>query len=425
MEQLAVYFTNDNEDAIEICKEYWKLSELGKWSNTVAEIARLYGMPAHEVSKLVKESSFVLDSKRLCRLCSSPYIANVRSDMPVSSLGRDEPRSFVCSKCLDADRAEKEKIKAAEQALINERIEIYRSELEHSAEDMREDAAAVDLLPGYHAILLLSLLKHSGNETLEYIEPVEKNSVDALSPSDKMTIELLNDLQEINVITKSHRSPFRSLMVTSDGERRYYPLAVAWEVGVCTPSTDKVDVPAAYSWLNSHVFRREFREPSWGSILYLGKKVVLEEALTYLNLELDRRGFPEREGEKTIFTLNEALSHFSLAQVCWIISNQLMHVSDRHRQGQSHGLPHSSNQVISGISRYTERAVANQWDVTRFKRDYEQPQSVISRVIFNHILKTDDGGFHYNLEALFSQFEENDAYLEQLSSQNETHILPF
>lgn len=426
MEKLAVYFTSNDDDAIEVCKEYWKLSAPGKWNNTVAEIARHYGMPAHEVSQLVKESSYVLDSTRLCRLCSSPYIAKVRSDMPMSSLGigGNNPRSFVCTKCLDADRAGKEKQKAAEQSLINERIERYRSELELRVEDIRENAASVDDLPGYYAIVLLALIKHSGSETLEHIEPIEKNSVDALTPSNKMTMELLNDLQEIDIITKSHRSPSRSLVVTPEGEKRYYPLGVAWEVGICTPSTDSVDLPAAYSWLNSHVFRKEFREPSWGSILHLGKKVVLEEALAYLNLELERRGFPEREGEKTVIALNEALSYFSLSQVCWIISNQLRHVSDRYRQGQSYGLPHASNQVISGISRYTERAVANQWDVTRFKRDYDQPQSVISRVIFNHILKTDDGGFHHNLDELFSQFEEHNSHLEMLANLKDTDI-PF
>lgn len=426
MEQLAVHFTSNDDDAIEICKEYWKLSAPGKWNNTVAEIARRYGMPPRDVSQLVKDSSYVIDNTRLCRLCSSPYIAKVRSDMPMASLGigSSNSRSFVCEKCLEADRAEKEKQKAAEQALMNERIERYRSELKERADEIRENATSVDDLPGYYAIALLALLKHSGSETLEYIEPIDKNPVDELAPSAKMAMELLNDLQEIDVIVKSYRSPSGSLLVTPEGEKRYYPLGVSWEVGVFALSKDNMDLPAVYSWLNIHLPRKEFRDPAWGSILYLGRKVVLEEALAYLNLELDRRGFPEREGEKTIMTLREALSHFSLSQVCWIISNQLRHVSDRHRQGHSHGLPHASNQVISGIARYTERAVANQWDVTRFKRDYDQPQSVISRVIFNHILKTDDGGFHYNLDELFSQFEEHNTHLEMLENLKDTDI-PF
>ncbi|WP_156926518.1 hypothetical protein [Carnimonas nigrificans] len=418
MEQLTVHFTSNDDDIIEICSKYWMLSSRGSWKSTVSEIAHFYGLPVYKLSQLVKESSYVLDSTRLCQRCSSPYMARVRSDMPISSLGvtSNKPRDFTCTKCLEADRAEQEKKKAVEQALANERIECYRAELEVRVNDLREHTTSVDVLPGYYSIVLLALIKHSGSEALEYIDPINKNSIDALTPSDQFTVELLNELQEVDIITISPRSPSESLIVTPEGEKRYYPLGVAWEVGVSMSLTDSVDLAAAYSWLNNYVSMREFRESSWGGILHLGRRVVLEEALAYLNLELGRRGFPEREGEKTIAALKEALSHFSLSQVCWIISNQLRHVSDRYRQGQSYGLPHASNQVISGISKYTERAVANQWDVTRFKRDYDQPQSVISRVIFNHILKVDDGGFYHNLDELFSQFEENNVYINNLKN---------
>jgi hypothetical protein len=60
----------------------------------------------------------------------------------------------------------------------------------------------------------------------------------------------------------------------------------------------------------------------------------------------------------------------------------------------------AANSVVGNISKNMEKALANRWEVMPFKRNYKLPQSTISQLLFNTVLGTDDGGFHYKLSDL-------------------------
>jgi hypothetical protein len=64
---------------------------------------------------------------------------------------------------------------------------------------------------------------------------------------------------------------------------------------------------------------------------------------------------------------------------------------------------HAAKTVVGNIERQIERALANEWNVTAYKRNYDHPQSVLSRTLFNTVLKTDDGGFSKRVSELFLQ----------------------
>ncbi|WP_324689575.1 hypothetical protein U0O11_09355 [Cobetia sp. D5] len=409
MAQLSIHFTSDDPSVIGLCQDYWVLADTGKWQYTVAEIARLHGMKSHMVSQVVKTSAYVLVPSRRCRECDAPYQAYVRTDLPQGYLGSGATKPFVCARCRQEAKDQAAEQRRTAQEVAAKQVELFRSRLRASYEDEASDAMPVDALTADQRIILLALFKHSGSESLDGIGPLGSNEVDVFSPSSDMSWEMLKQLRNTALLKVSHRSPEGALVVDEDGER-FFPFDVRWEVLVRQPDDEgcvgEINLPATYQLLNLHVASSEFRSKAWGCVERLARKIVQEEALVFLNLSLERRGFPKRDGEKTLSTLADALSHFSLSQVCWIITNQIRHVSDKYHQGLSQGRPHANNQVISGIARYIERALANEWDVTHFKRDYELPQSVLSRVVFNHILKTDDGGFHANLSELFSRYDD-------------------
>ncbi len=61
----------------------------------------------------------------------------------------------------------------------------------------------------------------------------------------------------------------------------------------------------------------------------------------------------------------------------------------------------AANMVVRSItSRSLEQALAHDWDVKAFSRNYDLPQSSLSRIIFNTLLGTDDGGFNQPLHEL-------------------------
>lgn len=61
---------------------------------------------------------------------------------------------------------------------------------------------------------------------------------------------------------------------------------------------------------------------------------------------------------------------------------------------------------MRSISRSLEQALAYDWDVKAFSRNYDLPQSSLSYVIFNIILGKDDCGFKQPLHELL---QENDS----------------
>ena len=60
--------------------------------------------------------------------------------------------------------------------------------------------------------------------------------------------------------------------------------------------------------------------------------------------------------------------------------------------------------LYNKIENYFERALANNWSLKPYNRDFNLPQSSLSRLLFNTILKTDDGGFSQNIYELYNEF---------------------
>ena len=54
---------------------------------------------------------------------------------------------------------------------------------------------------------------------------------------------------------------------------------------------------------------------------------------------------------------------------------------------------HTANTIVGNIQRQLDRALANNWEINSFRRNYDRPQSILSQVVFSACLKTDDGGF--------------------------------
>ena len=60
----------------------------------------------------------------------------------------------------------------------------------------------------------------------------------------------------------------------------------------------------------------------------------------------------------------------------------------------------AANTVVGNIEKNFERAFIQGWEVKAFRRNYHMPQSKISRVLFNVLLHTDDGGFYLLLHKI-------------------------
>lgn len=134
----------------------------------------------------------------------------------------------------------------------------------------------------------------------------------------------------------------------------------------------------------------------------LCKEAQLNECIGFLKVMLEEHQLYLSPGEKSRQMLSRCLEHFSVAQVYNFIWRAAKDAAAYYMRS-SISKRQAANSVVGNISRSLERALANEWKVKPFGRNYNLPQSSLIRVIFNMILGTDDSGFDYRLADVFEQ----------------------
>jgi len=114
---------------------------------------------------------------------------------------------------------------------------------------------------------------------------------------------------------------------------------------------------------------------------------------------MNRHGFDFSPGEKTKVVLLKCLEDYSVGEICVFIWRSVRNAGSYYLT-QNISRARASNTVIGSIERQYEKTKANEWPMEGFSRNNHLPQSVLSRVIFNQILGTDDGCFKQKLSDL-------------------------
>src|SRR5690554_5583901 len=131
----------------------------------------------------------------------------------------------------------------------------------------------------------------------------------------------------------------------------------------------------------------------------LCNEVQLQECLAFLTVKLEEHQLYFSPGEKTQHTLRQCLESFSVAQTYNFIWRAARDAAAYYMRSYV-SKRQAANTVVRSISRSLEQALANDWDVKAFNRNYDLPQSSLSHIIFNVLLGTDDGGFKQPLHEL-------------------------
>lgn len=392
---LEIAILTDDEQVADIVRRYWMLNEEGEFAFKVAEVARHASVKSHVVSRIVKENSYAERTDLSCLRCETYYPVTKRSDatVPLHRLVRD-PRAWTCADCLQeaAERARSSKrgrVEASLSTALNQRRVLWDASVRHR-------------------LFLLALLKHSADQSLERIQPLSCNQADPLAPSSDMARQVVRELLHSGLISTDPESPDGAYFINDDDELRIYLDRAAWKVTTFLeqPRAEaelmEVNGGGLYVALDNHVSAAGFLSANYDEIRELAWEVTLDEALAYLAHTLAERDLPQRFGEMTHHVLRKALEEYSLGQVYRIIWQAARNASDylvRNRPPKQQ----AANTIPGAIESYLERAKANQWEVTPFRRNYALGQSVLSRVLFNSVLGTDDGGFHIPLRTLFAE----------------------
>ncbi|WP_275288331.1 hypothetical protein [Halomonas elongata] len=367
----------DDELNARICADYWRQTEEGEFALKIREIATAHGMKPHVVSKFVERHAFVWREDICCGRCKQPYRFGTRSQY-------QERRWFqnrICKACIDAER----------QAIADEKRGLILK-MRQSAENNTPDPATLDLTS---KIYLLAAIQALGDEQFTTIEPLDDYPTCTLSPDSVYDHKVLRHLIDNHLLLICLGTRLEAVELHEDDR-------FSVDLGECAfnLALDADHVTALVNeFFDEEIIQGVRQAPEF---VALCKEVQLNECLGFLKTILEDHQLYLSPGEKTRQVISQCLEKFSVAQVYNFIWRATKDAAAYYMRS-SISKRQAANSVVGNISRNMERAVANDWDVKPFHRNYNLPQSSLSRIIFNMVLGTDDGGFECPLHELIKQ----------------------
>jgi hypothetical protein len=385
---LEIYTDDSTHSAI--CREYWQIGGDGAFSKTISEIAKTYKMTTTEVNKIVKANCAFFSPHIFCEACEEPYQFEGRTDFTSKALRE----KWTCQDC---------KTHIATTAL----------EAKHNCVTRHAQAALSKPIDPYtmsarQLVSLAALSRFGADESLTYIHAFDSIRDNELTPSTEYSIAIIKELYSSKLLIVSPNSDLGRITLNENGGYSFYMS----EVEFLLPHPN----PAGFiTAIEEDLLTPGFFEEHKAELEFLAQEIALQECLAFLERVLMEHQLQYSPGEKTFLVLNKGLESYSVAQMCnfiWRAAKDAAAFYIRNRVSRDH----AAKTVVGSIERQIERASANGWSVTAYRRNYDHPQSVLSRTLYNTVLKTDDGGFSKRISDLFQMPTRPPAVDDSMSS---------
>lgn len=379
---MGLKITTSDAAAADICRAYWLLNEEGEFLYTVTEIATKAGLKTYQIHGVLKENSIYSSDHLLCAVCEAPYPIQSRQKFIEHRSSGSE--SWLCAQC-EEDR--KQVIKKRKLSTLEDVLSIRA-----------ESPVGVDDLEFDHVIYLLALIRHSSNENMTHITPVSGNQYDKFSPSNNYSEEIIHKLYRDGILAIVPEEAYIDQFDEKEDESLnidilHTPFYILFEPKLYLSLNDFRLV------LEEKFLSLDYLETGSGSVHELMNRIALEECLSYLYVTLEEHSFSFDAGIKTIAVLNKALEFYSVAQVYYLIWEAVKNVCSFYMRKCS-SKAHAADTIARSIEKQIELAQVNNLDIEAFQRNFKTQQSLVSRMLFNTMLATDDGGFHKKLSTL-------------------------
>jgi len=374
---LYIEYLDADPEIRALCLRYWRLdADSGRFAETVARIYRDEGLSQSELTAVVRRHSRAWSTVMKCARCAEPLLFATRTDF----ISRSEGRPFRCDACQASEQ---------EQLAIAKRLRIVQA-----FEQAMAEGRPLSALAPRHCLYLLALLKYAGSEDLSHIRPYCQVRQERLTPQRDMDRELINDLWRAGVIAVDPASDPAAIDLDKDQNARVHFNEVRW-----LPIVPGLAGPALYEVLEHHVLHPDFLLAGATELRACCDELALLECLAFLEMALEEYRLGYRAGDKTRAMIVTALRSYTVAQVCNVLYRAARDAAAFYQRGGV-SRDHAAKTVVGSFERLMEKTMANEWVVTPFRRNFNLPQSVLSRLIYNRMLGTDDGGFSHSTEAL-------------------------
>jgi len=282
---------------------------------------------------------------------------------------------------LEKERLLKERKQRLEYLKREIILDTYKTEKEYPL-----DISELDI---QMKLYLSALLRTSLSEDLKDINPISISSskLTPITPNSEYETKIISFLKQHRVIIFSPNTDIDSVIIEENEIVSYIPENATYRLNVYKDESD-IEIESLLYFKDEDV-----EEMDNDLLLTLWLEIGLYECLEYLYIRLKEFNLPSQYiGDKTISAIKEALNHFSISQVFYFVWNASKNADAFYKKG---GVPkkHAVNLIAGRISRTMERAISNNWDITKYGRGYNYPQSIVSEIFFNRVLNIGDEGF--------------------------------
>lgn len=388
-------FLNNDETIKALCQNYWQINKDGHFIYDVKELSGQYGINTPTLYKMVKESCIAYISDTVCISCGKQHVCHNRTEF----YKLIKKNNMICMEC---------RAKQQQQFLYEKQEEEKKKELEKTEKERKQRAQLINDVSfslEHHLfdfseaslkqiIFLFTLIRFSANEELSELQAYSDIYGIRFTPNENYSIEILRQLYRDNILLIDPSSNLSAFNFHDDGSFSFSITEVIWLIN------SKENISSLQSMIGEIVCMPEFFDTYSLEIKQLCEEVALQECLAYLDYQLTARHFVFSPGEKTKAVFNKLLQKYSVAQMYNFIYRACRYTSDEYQKRQI-SKKQAANLIPGAVQRYGERAEAEGWEITPYKRDFNLPQSELSVVLYDAILGKPDGGFNLSIENLF------------------------
>ncbi|MEU4636002.1 restriction endonuclease [Micromonospora chalcea] len=368
----------EHQHLSEICSAYWATREDGSFAHAVKDLADTFGYPSYKVSKVVSEACYARSVELCCSECGEGFIFRSRAQWTSSARYVDRR----CQTCVEAEQQrqaeQRKRADAARAAVIRDHFPVVEDESTPRAED----------LDMQEAFALAALLEDAEELSRGVTAPIAQRT-DRFTPTTEYDVKLLSLLRDSGLVQLHPSSSPESFVWNDDGSLSdsFYPTHGAYYLTGRGSLDDRVDdylksfgkISSRSSWPDRWV--EQF--PSFWL------DVAVAECKAYLVNMLKRHGLEFAPGQKTDDVFRRALKWYSIGQVFYFIWRAAKE-SAAYRVREKVPAKQAANSAVTRISADVDRAYAQGWQVSVYRRDSRLPLSTLSHLLFVRSLDLDD-----------------------------------
>ena len=268
------------------------------------------------------------------------------------------------------------------------RIQRKRKLIQEEYDISQHEPINVEDLSFMQKVYLGAILRLALSEDISIIRSLDSIQ-GKLAPTKNFSNEIVKELINNRIVVVSPDSPIDAFVESpEDNEfpRVYYMYKVNYVLNLYMNTNH-------YEVIANLINPGEISEEDKPEALSLWKTIALEECLEYLYYQMNKVKFDFNAGDKTITVLEDLLEHFSVSQIYGIIYKSIANAT-KYYQESNISKKQAANSVVGNCQRYGERAIVGKWDLSKYRKVVDCPQSMISEFFFNRILGIGDLGFH-------------------------------